>query len=250
MTDSSSTPRDVVIRWTQTLVEPLILLSLRSQFEKAMREVCSAHPSWSAYVIGGALSDIMLSLPDDDPWRSCSARLGRKTLGKRPPVRDGARLPGGEPLGTWKSFHDTLGTPTNEDLSLDPGYGPVSIDLTPVSEALLAFGVSGWRGSSEAVAATLTQGEVTSAVDDLANLPGVRTLIHAPVYTYGIPALRWAAFRRRSYGVSPDDPWLAESLYRWSWRAGRILGGMEWDEHMVDVRIEAERLEPLDDMRF
>ncbi len=231
-------------------MEPLILLSQRSQFEKAMREVCGAHPAWSAYVIGGTLSDVMMSLPDNDPWRQCSARLGRKTVGARPPIRDGARLPDGTRLGTSASFRDTLGTPTDEDLSLDPGYGPISIDLTPVSEALLAFGGAGWQISSEAVSATLTQGEVTSAVDDLANLPGVRTLVHAPIYTYGIPALRWAAFRRRSYGVSPDDPWLAESLYRWSWRAGRILGAMDWDEHMVDVRIEAERLDPMDDARF
>lgn len=250
MNDTPSTPRDVVIRWTQTLVEPLTPLAQRSQFEKAMREACSSHPSWSSYVIGGALSDIMQSLPDADPWRQCSARLGRKTVGEKPPVRDGARLPDGGHLGTWENFSDTLGTPGNEDLSLDPSYSPVSIDLTPVSAALVAFGAYGWMASSEAVAATLTQGEVTSAVDDLANLPGVRTLSHAPVYTYGAPALRWAAYRRRSYGIGPDDPWLAESLYRWSWRAGRILGGMDWDEHMVDVRIEAERLDPIDDKRF
>ncbi|QDO89914.1 hypothetical protein FNH13_17590 [Ornithinimicrobium ciconiae] len=215
-----------------------------------MRRICAAHPAWAAITIGGTIADIMQSLPDDDPWRNCSARIGKMTTGSRPPVRDGARLPAGGRLGTWSSFVDTLGRPSEEDITLDPAYIPIATNLTPVAEAVLAFGAVGWEEASAAVAATTERGEITSAVDDLANLPGTATLVHAPVYTYGVPALRWASYRRRSYGTSPDDPWLAEALYRWSWRAGRILGGMSWDENMVSVRIEAERLDPIPDEHF
>lgn len=250
MPDTPITPRDVVVRWTQTLVEPLLPLEMRASLEQRMRRACADHPTWASFVLGGALSDVVLSLPDEDPWRACTARLGKVTRGARPPARDGARLPDGTRLGTWRSFTDTLGTPAEEDPSLDPSYAPVAQELTPVSEAVLALAADGWEAGASGVSAAIMRGSVTSAVDDLGDLPGVATLYPSPVYTYTVPALRWAAYRRRSYGTSADDPWVAESLYRWSWRAGRILGGMDWDQHMVEPRIAAERLDPISDEPF
>lgn len=250
MSDQPITPRDVVVRWTQTLVEPLLPLEIRNNLERGMRQVCADHPTWASFVLGGAISDIVLSLPGNDPWRTSSARLGRTTHGDRPPARDGARLPDGTRLGHWKSFVDTLGTPAEEDLSLDPAYAPIALDLAAVSEAIISFGAGGWETGTTGVSAAVARGSATSAVDDLANLPGIQTLHPAPVYTYAVPALRWASYRRRSYGTSADDPWVAESLYRWSWRAGRILGGMSWDEHMIEPRVAAERLDPISDEPF
>lgn len=211
-----------------------------------MRKTCADHPAWASIVLGGTIADLVQSLPADDPWRSCSARIGRLVMGQHPPNQDGARLPDGGRLGSWTSFVDTLGRPAEgANIELDPAYTPVLVDLSGVSEAVLAFGAQGWEKASAAVSATLARASSTSAVDDLPHLPGVLTLNPAPVYTYAAPALRWAAYRRRSYGTSPDDPWLAESLYRWSWRAGRVLGGMDWDLHMVEVRITAETLAPI-----
>lgn len=250
VSETPTTPRDAVVRWTQTLVEPLLPLEFRRSLEHQMRRVCADHPTWSTFVLGGALSDIVLSLPDSDPWRASSARLGKMIRGDQPPARDGARLPDGTRLGTWRSFVDTLGTPAEEDLSLDPSFAPMAVDLAPVSEAVLALAADGWETSAAGVSAAIMRGALTSAIEDLPNLPGVTTLHPAPVYTYAVPALRWAFHRRRSYGTSADDPWVAESLYRWSWRAGRILGGMDWDEHMVEHRIAAERLDPISDQSF
>lgn len=244
------TPRDTVVRWTQTLVEPLLPLEFRTALEHAMRKACADHPTWATFVLGGAIADVILSLPNEDPWRRCSARLGKKARGSAPPARDGARLPDGTRLGTWRSFVDTLGTPADEDLSLDPSYAPVAVELTDVSGAVVAFAADGWEAGAEGVSAAILRGSATSAIDDLPNLPDISTLHPSPVYTYAVPALRWAAYRRRSYGTSADDPWVSESLYRWSWRAGRILGGMSWDEHMVEPLVAAERLDPISDEPF
>ncbi|GAA1174325.1 hypothetical protein GCM10009584_14420 [Ornithinimicrobium humiphilum] len=250
MTDTPATPRDTVVRWTQTLVEPLLPLEIRSARERRMRQVCADHPTWASLVLGGTLADIVLSLPDNDPWRTASSRLGRTTHGDTPPARDGARLPDGARLGTWRSFVDTLGAPAEEDLTLDPSYAPIAAELAPVSEAIIGFAAGGWESGAAGVSAAVPRGSSTSAVDDLADLPGIQTLHPSPIYTYTVPALRWATYRRRSYGTSADDAWVSESLYRWSWRAGRILGGMSWDEHMVDSLIAAERLEPISDEPF
>lgn len=238
--------RDTTVRWVQTLVEPLLPLDRRTWLEEGFRSVCVDHPAWSGIVLAGTLADMMQTLPVNDPWRRAGARLGRWTAGERPPKQDGAVLPNGISLGTWRAFLDTFGAPSTEETIDEPSYAPVHDGLPPVAAAVLASGAHGWSTAREVLTLAANRAEPTSALHDLIQLPGTRSLQPAPVWTYGVPALKWAIHRRRSYGTGVDDPWVQESIFRWTWRAGRVLAGGEWDSHMVTPRIEAETLEDLD----
>lgn len=232
------------MRWAPTLVEPLLALPTRAALDDGLRQVCQTVPEWFASFAGGVLSDMVLTLPDGDPWRSMSARLGPLTSGDRPPDMDGARRADGRMFGTIQDHLDVVGM-VFPDPSMDAALVAVADPIHTRSAALIGFASLGWREASNAVGMLVTMPDPSPT----AKAPAATGRLHlveetAPepawsgMYQCWLDAVRWALHRRRSLGVGADsDPWPLESIYRWSWRADRIADGDDWPVDQVEVGI-------------
>ena len=223
--ESAMSPqREAAVHWVVTLVEPLLASADRDRYLQGMREACAASPGWAAVFFGGLVADLVLTLPERDPWRALSARVGSTTVGPRPPDLDGAVTAAARPFGAWTDAEDLL-TPVYERVELDPSLSGLTSGLAPHAAALLAGAGYGWQAGRQIALAV--------AAGDLAGL-----------FDAGHAAASWALHRRRSYGVV-DDPWPVESAYRWSWRAEQEIAGKQWPLEPVQEAIDEERVESL-----
>jgi hypothetical protein len=197
---------DVAVRWAACLTEPLLSTAARIAADDAMRARAREDPDWAVAVFGGALADVLTTLPPDDPWRHLSARIGGLVIGTPPRGEPGTgawrrdRAGGWHRFGTWRDTADLAEPVLTEpfDARSDPGVAALADPLRPEAAAVLAFAARGRAESRSAVDAAGTDG-----------LSVVET---------GADALRWAVHRRRAY-QGPGDLWPVEVMTLWAARA-------------------------------
>lgn len=133
-----------------------------------MHEVVVRTPDWAATFFGGFAADVMLTLPEVDPWRLLSGKVGSFTVGPRPPAEDGAVTRVGEKFGTVRNGFDRL-PPMYDDPRNDPYLVALTPDLSPAAAAVLAAAVLaaagyGWEQANEMLlAASVTPGEAEAS---------------------------------------------------------------------------------------
>ena len=192
---------DAAVRWAAGLAEPLLPTLARVAADDAMRRHAAADPQWAVTLFGGALADVLTTLPAEDPWRHLSARIGDLTIGTPPRTdpgpgawrrdRGGAR----RAFGTWRDAADLTGPVPGGDVRFDPGIAALADPLAPQAAAVLAFAA---RGRAEARAAVAAAGPA-----------GVT------VFEAAAEALRWAVHRRRGYR-GHGDLWPVEAVTVWA----------------------------------
>jgi len=203
---------DIAVRWAAGLTEPLLSTAARVAADEAMRGRAREDPGWAVLLFGGALADVLTTLPPEDPWRHLSARIGDLSIGTPPRTDPGTgawrrgSAGGWHRFGNWRDAVDLTG-PVLEtrEVQGDPGLAALADPLRPVAAAVLAFAA---RGRGEARAAVAALGGDGAAV-----------------FEAGAEALRWAVHRRRAYR-GPGDLWPLEALTEWAAAAeqpGRVV---------------------------
>ena len=244
---SPSRPRafDAALAWSHCLHDPLLSPRDRAVREDAMLAVCLGHPLWAATFYGGVLADLARSLPDDDPWRALSGRIGSLTVGDLAPERDGAVKADGSRFGDASDAFDLLPL-SFRTVKADPALAALAEPLSAQSAALVAFAGHGWQVTGDAVT------ELRNTPHPAA-IPGSGSIrVVSPArYAQGIAghlvrdtardAVRWLVHRRRAY-VGAEDAWPMESVFRWAWRCDQIAADLSWPVADVEPGIVAERV--------
>lgn len=232
--------------WILTVTEALLPARRRIAIEEDMSRVSRGNPSWSAAFFGGLLSDIVLTLPENDHWRSLVSRAGSLTAGDEPPEVDATLVTkgprAGQSFGTYEDCTDLVPL-VFADPARDASLAAVADPLSTEAASLIAFAGQGWEAAITAIRAAYV-----SAVPDA---EGDSEVVYPDKFKNAISgnmlfescadAVRWSVFRRRSY-VGPDDPWPIESAYRWAWRADRIILKEPWPIEDVASSIASEAI--------
>jgi hypothetical protein len=185
------------LRWTASLVEPLLSSSQRTQFDLDFREVARVEPIWFCAFGAGVLSGITRSLPTGDPWRTAKVDA------------DGvAKWPDGRRFGLREDTDDVI-KPVLEidDAGIDPTTLALEEGISSDAAALIAVSFGGWRGAHE----VLVQAQVQ----------------HGPNKAFGLAtsAIRWAQHRRRAYRPESFDAWLDLLSIGWAGWADDVASG-------------------------
>lgn len=230
-----------------TLTEPLLPTGARATFEDDFADLCLTAPKFVARFAGGVVSDLVLTLPERDPWRNLSWRLGERTGGELPGASDGALRPDGAPFGTWQDAADLI-QPLFADPDVDPGLVALSAGLSAPAAALLASGASGHQVARD-VALAVAERTAPAPDQDVAEslvVPDRFAVAWAAneLRTAAVDAIRWLVHRRRAY-LGEIDAWPTESVFRWAWRADREVGGFDWDGSDIARGIESETVAQL-----
>jgi hypothetical protein len=192
---------DTAVRWAAGLTEPLLPTLARVAADDAMRQHAAADARWAVTLFGGALADVLTTLPPEDPWRHLSARIGDLTIGAPPRTDPGPgawrrnRRGGRRAFGTWWDAADLAGPVPGGDVRADPGIAALADPLTPQAAAVLAFAARGRAEAHSSVAAAGPAG--------------------VTVFEAAAEALRWAVHRRRAYR-GPGDLWPVEAVTVWA----------------------------------
>lgn len=197
---------DVLIRWSVTLVEPLIRPARRRAAEDDLESAHGARPDVVRLWFAGVTSDVARSLPAADPWRSL-------VLPNDP--SEPVRWPDGRRFGSWQDGLDTA-DPVLGDPALDPETVALVDSLSVVAGRVLVAAFAGWeRALAEAERAALSE-----LVD----------------------TLRWAVWRRRQQSrrlAAGEDAWALESAHTWALRISRDL---EIDPAEIEIEVRRNTL--------
>lgn len=228
--------RTAAAAWLVAQCEPLVPTLSRAVVDEAFHEETRQNPTRTAWWFAGVVTDLVSTLPPNDPWRNLSARVGVLTRGvvPKPPTDTGASGPNG-PFGTVVDGHDLV-HPSFADPSTDIGLAALSSGISATGAAILAFGADGWRSAGVATLAALDEMMQAPGVDDPA----------AAFAEAGADALRWAAWRRRAY-VGPGDEMTLASGFAWLWRAEELaahgdLPAEEWAQ--AQALVDGESIDP------
>lgn len=193
-----------VSRWVVSLCEPLLDTESRIEIEAGMVSVIAANPHWVAAWASGWLSDIVLSLDPEDPWRALVITDGQ------------VRHPDGTPFGSWVDTTDIVHAST-EDIRSDLGLAAVRQPLEEKAAQLLAVSVKGRDDALHWCEQNIVSAPVLGPDDANAFF---RTIAEA---------LRWAIFRRRLF-EGAEDPFIPVTGIEWIHRAQKVITGEAWDE--------------------
>lgn len=184
-----------------------------------MLRLCLADAPWAAAFLGGLVSDLVGSLPQQDPWRQLSGRVGQCTCGAAPPGQDGAVRADGAPFGTVADALDRMPAlfRNPED---DPQLAALASPIGSAGAAVVAAAGTGWECARDMLLAVRDR----MPPADVVALDSWRA---GQMCTAGAEAARWSLHRRRSYR-GMDDTWPAESAFRWAWRAGHLAVSGTW----------------------
>lgn len=216
-------------RWAITLVEPLCSPSQRNAIEEAFYETALDYTGWWAVYVSGVLADITGTLPGDDPIRQLEL------------LPDGSAdwvAPHPYKFGTWQSVTDVV-EPSSDAPTLDPSYLALEDPLHPVATGLIRRSLDGWAAVHQAIEQRIQ----SEAINDLAQ----RRWPTGPtreIFDIATAAIRFAAHRRRSYGLPNDDVWPVVSGFTWTWRAQWVIDGRDIDEDQIALSIRQEQIQP------
>lgn len=202
-------------------LEPLIPVHHYVELHNEWDAAWDVEPDWARTTIAGIISSLIATLAPEDPWTRASGRFGIMRIGDRHLQRDGAVLPSGEPLNDWHAVADLLGRPLH-DLTTDPAYIPSAWGIRmPESAFLLAWARNGWLETKAA----------------LCIMEADRARVASK------EALRWAIYRRRTYGVPADDGWVRVQFSKWALRAYHYeISRLGFYEDEIDTEIEKGKL--------
>ncbi len=174
------------LRWSASLVEPLLSTDQRTALDADFREISRIEPAWFAAFCAGVLSGITTSLPITDPWRAAKAN-------------GAARWPDGRPFGRREDTDDVI-RPVHEidDAGVDPTTLALEAGISTPAARLLTISFGGWRDTTTALVETQSQ--------------------HGPdkAFTTITSAIRWAYHRRRAYRPEYFDTYLDFLVLGWA----------------------------------
>ena len=226
--------RHVATAFGITVVEALLPLRRRREAERRMARLVADEPDWTCTFFGGWLSSLARTLPESDPWRSLSARVGTHAVGPRPPPSVGAVRADGQRFGTWHDLEDRAPLVFASPVA-DVSLAAVADPLSDHAAALVGFAAHPWRIAVEATVEVRTHLAPTEAFEAFAS------------------AIRWLVARRRSWDVPGPDAWAFESCVAWAVRAdgelvrrraaaqgARLLASDALRLATLDAQVEAE----------
>lgn len=149
---------DQLVAWGHTLSESLLPLRIRARFEDSLARAQRENPDMVHQFLAGVLSDMVLTLPARDRWRTLSGRIGSTSCGPMPPQADGAQDSESGAFGTWRDAVDL--TPL---VYASPYDDPQLValagdDLHPHAAAILASGAQGWETALAMIEAAYAAG--------------------------------------------------------------------------------------------
>ncbi len=228
--------------WAVSLCEPLVETAVRAEIEASLLRIARAEPMWMAAWLGGQVTDLLWTLPSDDPFRLLSARYAfssnrAQTFGpatatatpdQDPDQRAWVESPRGR-FGTARD-HEDLIFPDNTDLDLDVGLAGAHRQLSDEAAVLMAAARHGWRTATVFLANLF--GELTAAgPGQTAQMPGGYDTAAQTLLWAGSDAVKSALHRRRVY-VGVDEPYFLLTSYRWMSRADTVA---RWLPGAVDL---------------
>lgn len=237
---------ETVARWAVALADPLVSVEARAARTGAMTRFTERHTAWTAAFIAGVLHEMAQTLPSQDPWLATSACVdlneietgspGRHLapLGDAPalsriqvqrgapvPPTTGANRVDGKPFGTLHDVVDLIPVDLPDPAS---DIGVTAVAGAPLSRLAAAL-VSMSSEDPATVQSTLR------AIQHALWLGEVRGVVERPAETFlrtATDALRWLAFRRRTY-LGDDDGYLLIVLLGWISSAERVVAGAPID---------------------
>lgn len=235
-TEPAADRRAPVARWVMTLSEPLLSTERRVTLDSDMAAFISANHQWAVYWFAGAISDIVATLPGNDPWRQLSASIDLTmiSLGEsssEAETRIWFQNPQGEspPGGTRAVFPDgrTFGSPEDSSDLVAPDIGPADSDiglaaliepLGDLSSAVGGFATADVESFCSALERVWHHLRLAEFSDETRVSAGFAFL------TTVAPVLRRFIHRRRIY-TGMDDPFPTLAAFSWMARADRLIRG-------------------------
>ena len=185
------------LRWTASLVEPLLSTDQRIQFDHDFREVARREPIWFCAFGAGVLSGITSSLPMSDPWRTAKVDA------------DGtAKWPDGRKFGLREDTDDVIHPILEiDDAGIDTTTLALEDGISSDAAALIAVSFGGWRCAHDVLVEAQVQ--------------------HGPNTAFKMAAssIRWAQHRRRAYRPESFDAWLDLLSIGWAGWADDVDDG-------------------------
>ena len=171
------------VRWSITLLEPLLTTEQRIEFESEFLELARLNRDWFDVYSASVLYGIVASLPTKDPWRSVVI-VGDHLDGAT------AQWPGGIHFGDSHDADDvTMPMDELERVGIDPLTLALEHGLVSDAAVSLIVAFRGWRDARSSLAAIRTRSGDESAFEGATE------------------AIRWAEHRRRSYRPGVFDSW-------------------------------------------
>ena len=189
----------VYARWLAGLFDGLVSPDSRLANEHQLLLHVRAMPLLFAAFVSGAVSDLLRSLPAEDPWRHTALVQGT-VLSVR-----------GDLFGTMLDATDLI-VPNHPDFSSDPRLAAFDSPLSTLAALLIHLCAQSWSTARETLAELIRGG---LAGEDL--------------YCAGCAAIRWAIHRRRVY-TGAEDPYSFVVTRAWVRRARSAEKGQPWDE--------------------
>lgn len=201
------------VRWAASLVEPLITEHRRSIYNQTFREAAELHPGWARLFFAGVVSDIMATLPDNDPWRDAR-------------IQDGVPLVDGRRFGTLRDHTDLI-PQISPDPTIDVALSAVLDDLDERAASLIVVALQGRDGAVEYL----------NGIDD------------SELFFVGTEAIRIAVFRRRCL-MGPLDSFAVDTCWWWGEQGFRLDVGETFPEQLNDFSEERLEFEMVPEDRY
>jgi hypothetical protein len=196
-----TTKSRAALRWTASLVEPLLSTSQRIQLDHDFREVAQTEPAWFCAFCAGVLSGITSSLPLCDPWRT--AKVDTNGV---------AKWPDGRKFGLREDTNDVIRPIFGiDDAGIDPTTLALEEGVTKDAAKLLVISFGGWRETYAALIGVSfggwgeTDASFAEAQQD-----------HDAAFEMVTSAIHWAQHRRRAYRPESFDAWLDFLVMSWA----------------------------------
>lgn len=172
---------DVLRGWLVAQCEPLLSPADRGEIESQMQMLAKKESEIFKIFFAGLLSDLVLSLDPQDPWRRLSVNEAGQVLNVR-----------GQAFGTLADSSDVLHQ-TNKNPLLDAGFAAFAQSLDPACSQLIEAAGKG-------------QNDVYTELG----------ILEMTGFALGetLPSLRWVMHRRRVFS-GQEDPYVILSGDAW-----------------------------------
>lgn len=173
-------------RWVIAQSEPLIDPGERWSIEYQMQHLSEQETAVFKTFVAGFLTDLVLSLDEEDPWRNLRVDESGRVLNTA-----------GKPFGTADDAKDVL-YQSSDDLLSDTGFAALANPLPSACAQVIAAAAQGWEQARSELDALEMTGFPLGGV---------------------LPAIRWVIHRRRIF-AGEDDPYVILSGDAWAKAAG------------------------------
>jgi hypothetical protein len=194
------TPKDLVARWAVSLTAPLVAFRVRHDIDAGMRRFSTRMSEYHAVIMAGLLADTISTLDPEDPWKNPYRAFNGSI-----------RVPGGNPLGAWKSATDLMPA-SNADIAEDVSLAPLTEHLRDQSSELYFRASESWESARAYLLELSLEENPEVSIFDIAE-----------------DAMRWALLRRQAYALDGDG-YFPINAVAWSDRTPDIVEGKPFDE--------------------